>query len=103
MGDDATEPVGIDLRDSTGHLRVSWADGVTTAVPYRELRLACRCALCVDEQTGRPLLDPATVPADVGIEGCKEVGLYGLQITWTGGHSAGIFTWERLRALGATE
>ena len=42
------EPVGIDLQDSKQRLAVRWSDGSETATPYHELRLACRCALCVD-------------------------------------------------------
>lgn len=103
MSDATTDPTAIDLRDSRSQLAVTWADGVTTAVPYRELRLACRCALCVDEMTGAPLLDPATVPDLVGVVDLKQVGLYGAQISWSDGHSAGIYTWERLRALGSPE
>ena len=93
------EPVGVDLQDSKQRLAVRWSDGSETATPYRELRLACRCALCVDELTGKPLLDPGTVPADVGVDTCEEAGLYGIRIGWTDGHSTGIYTWERLRSL----
>ncbi len=103
MSSESTEPTGVDLRDSQRELVVSWADGSATAIPYRELRLGCRCALCVDELTGKPLLDPATVPEDVGVADCWQVGLYGLQIAWTTGHRTGIYTWERLRGLGSTE
>ncbi|MGE0710094.1 MAG: DUF971 domain-containing protein [Planctomycetota bacterium] len=93
------EPVGVELQDSRGRLLVRWSDGAETSAPYRELRLACRCALCVDELSGAPLLDPNTVPAGVGVSGCEEVGLYGLRIAWDDGHSTGIYTWRRLRAL----
>lgn len=92
-------PTGIDLKDSEQSFRVSWDDGSETRVGYRALRLGCRCALCVDELTGKPLLDPETVAKDIGVTDCKEVGLYGVQITWTCGHSTGIYTWERVRAI----
>jgi DUF971 family protein len=68
-------------------------------VPYRALRLACRCATCIDELTGKPLLDPATVPEDVGVQDVEQVGLYGVRIHWTDGHRTGIYTWERVRDL----
>lgn len=63
----------------------------------RALRLACACAACVDELTNRPLLDPATVPADVAPLAVELVGAYGIRIRWSDGHSAGIYTFERLR------
>ena len=99
MDSDGPTPAAIDLSDSRRAFVVRWEDGSETQVPYRALRLACRCALCVDELTGKPLLDPSSVPEDVGIEGCEQVGLYGVQIAWTGGHRTGIYTWERLKAL----
>ena len=35
----------------------------------RDLRLACRCALCIEETSGRPLLEPSTVPDNVRAKG----------------------------------
>lgn len=99
MTDPKHQPTGIDLQDSRSRFAVSWEDGSTTAVSYRAMRLACRCAVCVDEMTGKPLLDPQTVPADVGVQGCHQVGLYGVQIRWTDGHGTGIYSWERVREL----
>jgi ATP-binding protein involved in chromosome partitioning len=55
--------------------------------------------MCVEEMSGRPLLDPATVPADVTPTAIQLVGGYGLRVTWSDGHSTGIFPWARLRAL----
>lgn len=100
---DATTPTGVDLQDSKSLFLVSWQDGSESRIPYRDLRLACGCALCIEEMTGKPLLDPETVPPDVGVQDCKEVGLYGVQITWSDGHSTGIYTWERLRKLGTAD
>ena len=68
-------------------------------VPARALRLSCPCAMCVEEMSGRPLLDQATVPDDIRPTGIQLVGAYGLGVTWSDGHSTGIFPWERLRGL----
>jgi len=100
--DPATLPEAVDLKDSKRRLIVTWADGKKTDVPYREVRLACRCAGCVDEMTGRPILDPKTVPEDLGVREAEEVGHYGIRFEWTDGHGSGIYTWERLRGLGAS-
>jgi ATP-binding protein involved in chromosome partitioning len=100
--DPATTPEALDLKDSTRRLVVTWGDGKKTDLPYREVRLACRCAACIDERTGRPILDPKTVPEDVGVSDVEEVGHYGVRFDWTDGHGSGIYTWERLRSLGAS-
>jgi ATP-binding protein involved in chromosome partitioning len=97
------EPTGLDLRDSERRLVVSWEDGTRTTVPYRKLRLACRCAGCVDELSGRPILDPTSVADDVGVRAVEETGLYGIRIDWSDGHSTGIYTWERLRGVSEPE
>ncbi|MBI3724382.1 DUF971 domain-containing protein [bacterium] len=98
---DATEPEAVDLRDSQRKLVVTWGDGKKTAIGYRDLRLACRCANCVDEVTGVARLDARTVPDDIGIRTAEQVGLYGIRFDWTDGHATGIYTWARLRARGA--
>lgn len=99
MSDPATTPSQLDLKDSQRRLVVTWGDGKTTALPYRSVRLACACAACVDEMTGRPILDPRSVPEDVGVRNAEEVGHYGVRFEWTDGHSTGIYTWERLRRM----
>ncbi len=81
-------------------LRIDWqAAGHSAFYPARALRLACPCAGCVEEMTGRPLLDPATVPADITPVTLALVGAYGLKITWSDGHSTGIYTFTHLLAV----
>lgn len=80
-------------------LRIRWKDGHESLYPVRALRLACRCARCIEEWTGRPLLRDADVPADVRPTTLAPVGRYGIQIAWSDGHDTGIYTFELLRAL----
>jgi DUF971 family protein len=63
----------------------------------RDLRLACPCAACVDEMTGRPLLDPDSVPATISAAAIEPVGAYGIRIRWSDGHATGIYTYQMLR------
>lgn len=91
-------PHAIDRRDDG--LLVEWtAGGDHVFYPARPLRLACPCAGCVEEMTGRPLLDPATVPADVAPARLALVGAYGLRVTWSDGHATGIYTFDALRRM----
>jgi ATP-binding protein involved in chromosome partitioning len=75
-----------------------WPDGHETVYPARLLRLACRCAMCVEETSGAALLDPATVPETIRAKGIELVGQYAIQIQWTDNHSAGIYNFRDLRA-----
>ena len=90
-------PHAITRRDDG--LLIDWADaGGEVFYPARRLRLACPCAACVDEMSGRPLLDPATIPEDVRPLSVGLVGAYGLRVQWSDGHGTGIYTFERLHA-----
>lgn len=80
-------------------LLVRWSHGHEGRHAVRALRLACRCAQCVDEWTGQPRLAPDSVPADVRPLKIEPVGLYGLQVDWSDGHNTGIFTFETLAEL----
>lgn len=93
------QPRQFDLVSPT-ELHVHWRDGVRTVHGARELRLACPCAQCVDEGSGRKILDDASVPQDIRILHLDPVGRYGVSPTWSDGHRTGIFTWPALRQLG---
>ena len=75
-----------------------WQDGHETVYPARELRLRCRCAMCIEEGTGVPLLDPTSVPADVVARGIELVGQYAIAVRWSDGHTTGIYNFRDLRA-----
>lgn len=89
-------PEAIDLTPAGG-LRVRWDEGREVELAPFQLRDACPCAGCVEEGTGRKLLDPATIPADIRIEDVRSVGNYAVQLRWSDGHSTGIYSWETLR------
>jgi ATP-binding protein involved in chromosome partitioning len=90
-------PHAITRRDDG--LLIEWEPGAPERFyPARPLRLACPCAACVEEMSGRPLLDPATVPADIRPVSLALVGAYGLRILWSDGHGTGIYTFDRLLA-----
>lgn len=68
-----------------------------TRIDNRALRASCQCALCINEFTGEPILDPTTIPNDLRVEGIQPLGNYAVAITWSDGHSSGIFSWEHMK------
>jgi ATP-binding protein involved in chromosome partitioning len=78
---------------------ITWAEDHVGVYPARDLRLACPCAECVEEMSGRPLLDPNAVPVDVVPLRISLVGAYAVRIDWSDGHSTGIYTYDYLRTL----
>jgi ATP-binding protein involved in chromosome partitioning len=100
MPTDENSAKPTDIRqEGPRRLAISWSDGLASEYDVRALRLACQCALCVDEWTGAQTLDPASVEADVRPLSIAPVGRYGIQIDWSDGHSAGIYSFRRLREL----
>jgi ATP-binding protein involved in chromosome partitioning len=95
----AYTPTKLDQRGPR-ELAITWADGAESVLEVRALRIACACAECVDEWSGQPRLDPAEVPDDVRPVQIHGVGRYAIQIDWSDGHSAGIYSFRRLRELG---
>jgi ATP-binding protein involved in chromosome partitioning len=93
-------PLAVERRDGRT-LGILWADGFDQRIDVRDLRLACPCAACVEEMSGRVLLDPADVPLDVEPVSLGAIGNYALAIGFSDGHATGLYSWSRLRALRA--
>ncbi|MFI5207387.1 MAG: DUF971 domain-containing protein [Gemmatimonadales bacterium] len=93
-------PHKISRLDEGRVIEIQWdTTGHTGAYAARALRLACPCAACVEEMSGRPILDPGIVPPDVRALSLRLVGAYAVHVQWSDGHGTGIYPWERL--LGA--
>jgi ATP-binding protein involved in chromosome partitioning len=89
-----TEIVGL-LRSK---ITFKWSDAHETAYKARDLRLACRCAGCIEETSGRKLIDPTTVAETIRAKGIEMVGQYAISIEWSDGHTTGIYNFRELRA-----
>ncbi|OQR85046.1 hypothetical protein ACHHYP_12408 [Achlya hypogyna] len=64
-----------------------------------DLRAQCRCAACIEEFTGKALLDPSTIPDDVRPTAVQRKGNYAFAVVWSDGHSSSLYTFEHLRRL----
>ena len=79
-------------------LGIVWSDNFEAKYDVQSLREKCPCALCVDEFTGKK---KAPTKKDLEKKGVrplsiKSVGRYALSITFSDGHSTGIYTFNKL-------
>lgn len=88
-----------DISSENQALIIQWSDGHRGVYPFRDLRMKCLCANCVDEWTRENLVDPARIPMDIKPLSAHYVGTYALGISWSDGHSTGIFTFDHLREI----
>ena len=86
-------------RANQHYVKVVWQDAHVSVYPARELRMSCPCAGCVDETTGRRRLTEAHVAQDVRPLKVELVGRYAISITWSDGHTTGIYAFDRLRKM----
>ncbi len=93
-----TEPKRMQL-SKEGNLLISWPDGHEGVYTSHNLRISCPCASCVDEDTGKKMLDIDRVPLDIKINGVTPVGRYGVAIAFSDGHNTGIYIFDRLRGM----
>jgi DUF971 family protein len=92
-------PVNVTQDAASRELVITWNDTHTSRYPFRMLRQACPCAMCVHEWSGEQLLDPSRIPADIHPKDIAGVGAYALRFNWSDGHQTGIYTFAYLRSL----
>ena len=86
---------------------IKWCDGKESFINLILLRKACPCAWCSGEKDvfGNVYKgQKKTLPSHAYIiNSYEEVGLYGLRLFWKDGHSDGIYTVEKMKALAFEE
>jgi DUF971 family protein len=80
-------------------LELIWTPEDVSRIPLRLVRQSCPCAVCVDEFTGKQLLNPESVPVDITIHEAGLSGNYAMKIRWSDSHDSGLFTWDHLRRI----
>jgi ATP-binding protein involved in chromosome partitioning len=83
--------------DPQGQLELVWHDGNHTHHNPYLLRSQCKCAMCVDELSGKQILNKDQIDQNIQITGIEPVGLYGLSLKFSDGHSSGIYSIDQFR------
>jgi DUF971 family protein len=90
------EPTRI-IEEGDAELSIEWSDGLSSTYKAPELRRACPCAGCVDEWTGKKILDDAKIDETLSFRHISIVGRYALNFHFSDGHDTGIFSFDYLR------
>ncbi len=94
------QPTSLALDGSL--LRIDWSDGKSILYDPIQLRQHCPCATCNSHriQAHAEGQVPQSSGAPVTITAMEPAGNYAYKITFSDGHSTGLFTLEFLRELG---
>ncbi len=80
-----------------GRVVLVFSDGRELSAKAFDLRANCQCAMCVSETTGQRLVDVKKIPADINPTEILPLGNYAVGITWSDGHSSGIYPYSMFK------
>lgn len=78
---------------------VTMPDGTERIVNPADLRRACRCALCIEEFSGKQILDPNTVADDIFPKTIAPMGNYAVAVTWSDAHTSSVYPYDVILKL----
>ena len=87
----------VTRRPAERALRCRWDDGHQADFPFEHLRGWCPCAMCQGHGALQMAYHPP--PGPVAAVAIHPVGNYAIAITWSDGHSTGIYRFEFLREI----
>ena len=105
------KPSSVKVHVSTGAgVDITWEDGHSSHFEFAYLRDNCPCATCNDERAKKESLAEAS-PAFASsaalpmfkpkprATAATQVGNYAIQISFSDGHSTGIYSYDQLRSI----
>ena len=101
--------VKVHVKAGTG-VDITWSDGHMSHYDFAYLREECPCATCNDERAKKESFPGAAPGANsfpalpmykpkAKAQSATVVGNYALQISFSDGHSTGIFSYDHLRTI----
>ncbi len=108
--DPRKKPVRVQVHVTSGTgVDVQWSDGHASHYDFVYLREHCPCASCADERSREAARTAEQNPASPNplpifrprpsARAAAPVGNYAIQISFTDGHSAGIYSFDYLREI----
>ena len=97
----APTPQDITVHGQSKVLEVTFSDGASFRIPFELMRVYSPSAEVQGHGPGQEILQ--TGMREVTLLGLEPVGNYGVQPTFSDGHSTGIFTWDYLYFLGSQQ
>jgi DUF971 family protein len=109
--DPRNKPAAVKIHVTSGAgVDITWADGHASHYDFPYLRDNCPCATCNDEREKKVSFasaGPASAAAAVlpmfkpkpTAKAATAVGNYAIQLTFSDGHSTGIYSYDQLRTI----
>ena len=108
--DPRKKPADVKVQVSSGAgIDIVWADDHHSHYDFAYLREECPCAMCDDERRKKEDLSRHPAPANspalpmfkprLVARTAKTVGHYALQLDFSDGHAAGIYSYDYLRTI----
>jgi DUF971 family protein len=110
--DPRKKPTVVKVHVKTGAgVDITWADGHSSHYDFPYLREECPCATCNDERGKKQALAAPAAPGSSTFpplpmfkpkpraQAATVVGNYAVQISFTDGHSTGIYSYDHLRTI----
>lgn len=94
-------PTEIKLHQKSRLLEIAYADGAHYSLPFEFLRVYSPSAEVRGHGPGQEVLQIGK--KDVQITQIEPVGSYAVQLVFSDGHDSGIYSWDYLYKLGASQ
>ena len=69
---------------------------IVKSINPKELRSKCGCAMCIEEFTGRQILEKSTIKENIYPRLIEPKGNYAVSVVWSDGHRSSIYPYKKL-------